>query len=172
MQQVSGHLLADLDSLGGVLDANRGGFRTGREANPKAIDPDVAEDDRTDTDWDQTSAAALGHDEARDDEEELEKCLAGARKLLIRADDLRLKWLRKAKPVPAQASTTDPGCEWCSRVGVWSPTHREQTDVVGNLDRRYRLCSWCYGRVRLDGRLPTRAQLEAHHQGKRVRARG
>jgi hypothetical protein len=172
VQQVSGPLLADLGMLGQVLDDNRGGFRTGHEASPRPVDAGTPEDEREDSEWDQTSAAALGQDKARADADRLDACLERARKALVEADDIRLAWLRPAKAMPTQASSTDPGCGCCAQVGTWSPTHREQTDVGGNLDRLHRLCSWCYTFVRHHGRLPNKGELNTHHQGRRVRVRG
>jgi hypothetical protein len=70
----------------------------------------------------------------------------------------------------------DPGCESCSRVDGprgprWEPTHPKlsgRTDVAGRLARARHLCSWCYDKVLAWDRLPTREELELHHQGRRV----
>jgi hypothetical protein len=59
-------------------------------------------------------------------------------------------------------------CEVCRTIGKWERLLLE-TNVKGNLDRSYKLGAWCY-RFTLDtGALPTRKQLEDHHNGVRVK---
>lgn len=53
----------------------------------------------------------------------------------------------------------------------WEPTDsrlQEATTVGGRLDRPMLLCVWCNEKVRAWGRLPTAAELDRHHEGKRV----
>jgi hypothetical protein len=70
-----------------------------------------------------------------------------------------------------------PHCASCARIpgpdgqGRWEPAWpalASPTSVKGRLTEALWLCSWCYGRVRQWGRLPVPAELELHHQGKRV----
>lgn len=69
------------------------------------------------------------------------------------------------------------GCENCSRIRnaagapFWEPVRpqlRDATDVGGRLAQPLRLCRWCYDAVSAWGRLPSEAELTAHHAGKRV----
>lgn len=58
-------------------------------------------------------------------------------------------------------------CEVCATIGKWERMEVE-TDAKGNLPRRYKLGWWCYRWALDTGTLPTRRQLEEHHNGQRV----
>lgn len=71
----------------------------------------------------------------------------------------------------------EPGCESCARTDVasgvarWVPIDsrlRGPTDVGGRLDRPMALCVWCHDKVESWGRIPTTAEVAAHHEGRRV----
>lgn len=63
----------------------------------------------------------------------------------------------------------DPGCQSCARTGRWSPPHVEHSTCKGNLPTPMRLCTWCHHWTITVGHLPTRKQLEAHHNGRKIR---
>lgn len=72
----------------------------------------------------------------------------------------------------------EPGCESCARTTGpsggprWEPIDSRlagPTTVAGRLPAAVWLCVWCTDSVRRWGRLPTPAELAAHHDGRRVR---
>lgn len=72
----------------------------------------------------------------------------------------------------------EPGCGSCARLQVapgvprWEPRDSRfagPTSVAGRLAGPMVLCVWCHDRVAQWGRLPTVDELEAHHEGRRVR---
>lgn len=86
---------------------------------------------------------------------------------------LAQRWnVREPSPKDRELSSingrVEEACEVCATVGKWERMEVE-SDVKGNLDRAYKLGWWCY-RYTLDtGSLPTRKQLEDHHNGVRVK---
>ena len=77
---------------------------------------------------------------------------------------------RYARTVPTvidrDATTTPPGCVSCARDGDhWSPIERTVTLLDGS---RVPMCDWCRKRSAHTGTMPTRAEVAAHHQGRRV----
>lgn len=71
----------------------------------------------------------------------------------------------------------EDGCANCARIEGerggprWSPVHpklHDATDVGGRLAEPMRLCRWCWERVTEWGRLPSPAELQIHHRGRRV----
>lgn len=99
----------------------------------------------------------------------------------IRSDSdalLRLvgRWMpREASPKDRQLSAInereEPECSHCRTVGKWSRSRQgaAQTTVNGNLDEPQALCAFCYAFTRDTGALPSRKQLEDHHNGIRVK---
>jgi hypothetical protein len=70
----------------------------------------------------------------------------------------------------AVAPETEPACATCARAEHWSPVHRS-SDVGGRLPQPRPLCRWCHDFVRNMDRLPTSEEVQAHHEGRRVRLR-
>jgi hypothetical protein len=74
------------------------------------------------------------------------------------------------------ANEGTPGCDSCARTEVepgvprWVPPLTDDSSTVGGLlDEPRLLCRWCYDHVvRTDGLVPNVAELEDHHDGKRV----
>jgi hypothetical protein len=65
----------------------------------------------------------------------------------------------------------EPGCEHCRTIGKWSAVRQGAgaTRCNGNIETAMSLCAFCY-RYCLDvGTLPTKKQLEDHHNGARVK---
>jgi hypothetical protein len=76
----------------------------------------------------------------------------------------------KDRTLSAINGKDEPGCEHCATIGKWEAAYAgaENTTAKGNLVRPYRLGHFCY-RYALDtGGLPTKKQLEDHHDGRRV----
>lgn len=70
----------------------------------------------------------------------------------------------------------EPGCQSCARTtrsdGTprWEPPYtRRPSDCGGRLPEAQHLCRWCWDAVAQLGRLPTRAEVAAHHEGRRLR---
>ncbi len=65
----------------------------------------------------------------------------------------------------------DPPCEHCSTIGKWSAARQgaSATTINGNLTEPKACCAFCYAYCRDTGVLPTRKQLEDHHNGVRVK---
>jgi hypothetical protein len=63
----------------------------------------------------------------------------------------------------------DPGCEHCHTVGKWAAVYKPRTTCNGNFDDPKALCSWCWRYCLDTGDMPTRKQLEDHHNGVRVK---
>ena len=108
---------------------------------------------------------------------EFEMALNDARHALRRA--LAIAALYPARDAHALVTLAkgDPGCENCARTKGPSGAPRfelvhpkllARTTVGGRLARPLYLCRWCYDRVILWDRLPTTAELTAHHNGRRV----
>jgi hypothetical protein len=128
---------------------------------------------------DPTALAALGRGRsmATTHRTELDAALTDAAVALARA--VRLVGLypeRDAHSLVVLAKG-EPGCENCATtIGPagtprWEPIYSKllrRTSVDGRLDRPAYLCRWCYDRVILWDRLPTKAELLAHHDGRRV----
>jgi len=74
-----------------------------------------------------------------------------------------------AQPRLGADRQADPGCELCTEAGGYSHTY--STPKIGTPPKPKRLCSWCYPFVRRHGRLPTRAEVTAHAEGRRVRVK-
>lgn len=124
---------------------------------------------------DPTATAALaGHrDVAGAHRAEIERQLVRAVAALRQAADVCARY-----PVPMPApGVPEPGCESCARLRGpagghrWEPPDRRlsgPTDAGGRLPEKHYLCAWCHDKARAWGRLPTGAELEAHHAGRRV----
>lgn len=135
---------------------------------------------------DPTAVSAMrGLDLAAAHRNELEHCIGRARTAIHRALDIAAGYPEPREPdAGARAALSrlndhsDPGCESCARVAGpaggprWEPPDARldghRTDACGALDRAMWLCRWCHDAVRRWGRLPTLAELERHHDGKRV----
>ena len=77
-----------------------------------------------------------------------------------------------------QNTPTPPGCASCARceaargVSRWEPIDsrlRGPTTAGGRIPAPMHLCVFCHDKLRLWDRLPTVAELTAHHEGRRVR---
>jgi hypothetical protein len=86
------------------------------------------------------------------------------------------RWLpREASPKDRQLSAEnareDPPCQHCATIGKWSParTDATKTRINGNLTEPIAACAWCYRYCLDTGSLPTKKQLEDHHNGVRVK---
>jgi hypothetical protein len=86
------------------------------------------------------------------------------------------RWLPR-EPTPKDRTLSaingkeDPGCEHCRTIGKWSAVRQGAgaTRCNGNIEAAMSLCAFCY-RYCLDvGTLPTKKQLEDHHNGARVK---
>jgi hypothetical protein len=117
-----------------------------------------------------TETAALSRDPARADLKRVDKIVRSVHAQLEELDSLRESWLVLPDRPPAASPTGESGCELMARIGVWEPVFRS-SDVNGNLPRPYRLCRFAYEWVRHQGRLPTREELQAHADGRRIRVK-
>lgn len=85
----------------------------------------------------------------------------------------------KAQPKPEDDDRldVDPGCEVVAQIRRdngqphYEPTYVESSTVKGNLQRPHRLGEWAYKFVLRTGRLPTKAETEAHLRGERIRVK-
>lgn len=82
------------------------------------------------------------------------------------------------RALEAMNGTRADGCASCARLRAsnglarWEPPDSRlqgATTVAGRLSEPMVLCSWCRDRVTQWNRLPTLAELEAHHEGRPVR---
>lgn len=75
----------------------------------------------------------------------------------------------KDRQLSAMNEKDELGCEHCATIGKWEKVYVDSSTVKGNLVIPMRLGYFCY-RYTLDtGTLPTRKQLEDHHNGVRVK---
>lgn len=116
---------------------------------------------------------------------ELGRCLLRARAAIGRARQLADRYPEaRAAGVGERAELArangryEPGCGSCARLHVapgvarWEPRdsrYAGPTTVAGRLAEPMVLCVWCHDRTAQWGRLPTVDELEAHHEGRRVR---
>lgn len=118
-------------------------------------------------------AATFG-DRARDDQRANDKDMLSVLRLLRGIKERSEKYQpRDANVVERELTEANrpPGCESCERLpGAHGGKRYEAVSVekakVG--DRTMRLCRWCADFLRSTGDVPTRAQVDAHHTGKRV----
>lgn len=122
---------------------------------------------------DPTGEAAIRRDRAAQARRELDKAVTRLHQAIER-EAFKIAGILNGYGPPRAASIADraalqranikpdPGCTSCARLesskGVkrWEPVFRN--------DR----CRWCSDWVRTVGRLPTKKELQAHHDGKRV----
>jgi hypothetical protein len=75
----------------------------------------------------------------------------------------------KDRTLAAVNERANPSCEHCATIGAHEEAYVESSDVKGNLHRPYRLGYFCYRYCLDTGVLPSRKQLEDHHNGNRVK---
>lgn len=75
----------------------------------------------------------------------------------------------KDRTLSAVNQKDDPGCEHCRSIGKWAAIYKPRTTCNGNLEREVACCAFCYRYTMDTGSLPTRKQLEDHHNGVRVK---
>lgn len=119
-------------------------------------------------------ARSGGQDRGATDARQLVKDVLAAQKAIRRAVDTAARYNRRqASAIDREATerTNDPGCESCARLAGshgqprWEPVAVEKAKVG---DGTQRLCRWCNDHLKATGDVPTRAQVDAHHSGKRV----
>lgn len=97
----------------------------------------------------------------------------------------KLARVHREHVVPAHGTTllSDPGCSLCAELSkptkpVHSATYlhvcaRHHVGRCAECDRkksaRVPICEFCYSFSRRNGRVPTRQERQAHHEGRRVR---
>ena len=132
---------------------------------------------------DPTAVAAMrGADLATLHERELDRLIGSlsntVRRLGQIAELYPVARVPEVAPGEEQPAGCEAGCESCMRTtngrGLprWEPVHpnlRGPTTVADRLPEAMRLCSWCWKRVAEWGRIPTVAEVEAHHRGEKLR---
>lgn len=126
---------------------------------------------------DKTGAAATRDTKAKSDERELDRHIAAAARSLLAAERIATYWTTdlpaKVDELVALERAADPGCELIATItrndgtAHWEAIHRT-TDLGGLLPRPYALGSWAYAFARRNGRLPVKAEITTHIEGKRV----
>ena len=123
-------------------------------------------------------------DQAVTDERHLDEAIKAASTAVNRAWEIIARY-----PAPHRATDADrlalgrangraePGCENCARTTSpaggprWEPPRAgmaHPTFCGDRLEKPMLLCEWCYQCVRRWGRVPSVAELEAHHRGDMV----
>ena len=110
-----------------------------------------------------TERHAFRHDPAAQARRRLERLAQALYANAAEAHRLYLFWT--TEPDRAGAGEPAPGCEILAQVGVWATRTK-----AGNLPEARMLSRWAADFVRRNGRLPTKAEAEAHAQGRKVRA--
>lgn len=128
---------------------------------------------------DPTAVAALSRNRsmAGNHRIEFEIAMNDARIALARAIALAALYPHRDAHELLTLAKGSPGCDNCAQTTGpsgqprWEPIKANlarRTDVDGRLPRAVHLCRWCYDHVILWDRLPTIAELELHHSGRRV----
>lgn len=128
---------------------------------------------------DPTATAALSRNRsmAGSHRVEFDRALTDATAALSRALCLAALYPQRDAHELLTLAKGEPGCDNCAQTtgpaGTprWEPIKSNlarRTDVDGRLPRAVHLCRWCYDHVILWDRLPTIAELELRHSGRRV----
>lgn len=156
MEVLSG-LQVDLERLLTVLDENAGmGYPSGAgmDGGGRPSGPSSS-----------VERAAFAHDPAADAKRRMVDGLRQSYEALVNVvDPIRRHWMTEGKR-PNEGGVA--GCVVMAEVGVWEPA--SVTDCRGNLDEPMLLGVWARRFTIRAGRLPTRAEAEAHSQGRDVR---
>jgi len=127
---------------------------------------------------DPTGEAAVNGDRVARDRREIDKHVAALDAHAQALDALLSAYTARAATSDerrAAAADGQPGCQSCARTkGIndqprYEPLKVRSSRVKGKLGSPMALCGWCYTFVLRVNRLPSTAELDAHHQGRRVR---
>lgn len=126
---------------------------------------------------DPTGEVAIAPDPAHRDRRQLDRHIANAaRELHLAEQILDRSEARPASSADRLGTPNKRGCASCARLpgpaegtSRWEPISHPQTDVKGNLAVPMALCAWCYRWTLDTGRLPSRDELVAHHDGAYVK---
>jgi hypothetical protein len=128
---------------------------------------------------DPTAVAALSRNRsmAGNHRVEFDRAMTEAAAALGRAIGLAALYPQRDAHELLTLAKGEPGCDNCAQTTGpsgqprWEPVKSNlarRTDVDGRLPRAVHLCRWCYDHVILWERLPTVAELELRHSGRRV----
>lgn len=147
-----------LDQLVGALRSYHGGYAGGSGGGRSSVG---GHSDPT---------GSMERDESRQALHRVDALVQRLAQAVVELDSLRQHWTKPARMPTRREQVIEtggkPGCEVVGTAGSWEPEH-VYSDVKANLDRKYRLGRWAYEWVLRNGRTPTKAEIEAHLQGRR-----
>jgi hypothetical protein len=119
--------------------------------------------------WDQEDRVKADRDEAHRRAKRIRDDLDWWVRLTMRENQREAT--EKDRTLSGLNAKGEPPCQHCATIGKWSPARQgaTKTTINGNLVEPLACCAFCYAYCRDTGVLPTRKQLEDHHNGIRVK---